>query len=102
MLITYTDNASADNTMTIDVLCLAGLADNEDCSEERITLQQSTSLTDLYQQLSQKHVFRYPQAQLRVAINDDFVNWNELIYDGDNVAFILPIITPVISSTSCS
>ncbi len=90
MLITYTDNASVDNTMTIDVLCLASLADKADCSEQRITIQQSASLTDLYQQLSQKHIFSYPQSQLRVVINDDFVNWNELIYDGDNVAFISP------------
>ena len=102
MLITYTDNTFAADTMTIDVLCFADLADNEGCSEERITLQQSTSLTDLYQQLSQKYVFSYPQSQLRVAINDDFVNWNELIYDGDNVAFISTVITPVISSAACS
>ncbi len=91
MLITYNNNAMAANTMTIDVLYLADLADQKVCSEERMTIQQATSLTDLYQQLSQKHIFSYSQSQLRVAINDDFVNWNELIYDGDNVAFILPI-----------
>ncbi len=91
MLITYANNAIADSTMTIDVLYVADLADEAKCSDERMTIQQATSLTDLYQQLSQKHIFSYSQSQLRVAINDDFVNWNELIYDGDNVAFILPV-----------
>ncbi len=91
MLITYANNAIADSTMTIDVLYVANLADEAKCSDERMTIQQATSLTDLYQQLSQKHIFSYSQSQLRVAINDDFVNWNELIYDGDNVAFILPV-----------
>ena len=91
MLITYTNNALADNTMTIDVLYFADLADQAKCSDERVTIQQATSATHLYEQLSQKYHFSRSQSQLRVAINDDFANWNELIYDGDNVAFISPV-----------
>ncbi len=91
MLITYTDNTIADNTMTIDVLYFADVTDQKNCSEERVKIQQAASLTDLYKQLSQNHVFSHPQSQLRVAVNDDFANWHELIYDGDNVAFISPV-----------
>ncbi|WLP95478.1 MoaD/ThiS family protein [Psychrobacter sp. M13] len=98
MLITYTDNTIADNTMTIDVLYFADVTDKKDYSEERVKIEQAASLTDLYKQLSQNHIFSHPQSKLRVAINDDFVNWNELIYDGDNVAFILPVISPVACS----
>lgn len=77
--------------MTIDVLYFAGLADEADCSEEKITVEQATSLTDLYEQLNQKHHFSRSQSQLRVAVNDYFVKWTEMIYDGDNVVFISPV-----------
>ena len=91
MLITYTDNAITDNTMTIDILYFASLTDEANCSEERVTVQQATSLTHLYEQLNQKYHFSRSPSQLRVAINDDYVNWNELIYDGDHVEFISPL-----------
>ena len=80
-----------DNTMDIHVLYFAGLADEANCHEEKVTVQQSTSLTDLYEQLSQKHRFSRPQSELRVAVNDYFVKWTEVINDGDNVVFILPV-----------
>lgn len=82
---------TAESTMDINVLYFAGLADEANCNEEKVTVQQSTSLTDLYQQLSQKHSFSRPHSQLRVAVNDYFVKWTEAIYDGDNVVFILPV-----------
>ncbi|ALF60213.1 MoaD/ThiS family protein [Psychrobacter urativorans] len=80
-----------DNTMDINVLYFAGLADEANCHEEKITVQKSTSLTDLYEQLSQKHRFSRPQSELRVAVNDYFVKWIEVLNDGDNVVFILPV-----------
>lgn len=83
--------AVTDNTMDINILYFAGLADEAKCHEEKVTVQQSISLTDLYEQLSQKHRFTRPQAELRVAINDYFVKWTEAINDGDNVVFILPV-----------
>ncbi|WP_201529178.1 MULTISPECIES: MoaD/ThiS family protein [Psychrobacter] len=86
-----TDTAITDSTMNINVLYFAGLADEANCHEEKVRVQQSTSLTDLYEQLSQKHRFSRPQSQLRVAVNDYFVKWTEAINDGDNVVFILPV-----------
>lgn len=80
-----------DATMDINILYFAGLADEAKCHKEKVTVQQSLSLTGLYEHLSQKHRFSRPQSQLRVAVNDYFVKWTEAIYDGDNVVFILPV-----------
>ena len=80
-----------DNSIDITVLYFAGLADEANCHEEKVTVQSSTSLTDLYEQLSQKHRFSRPQSELRVAVNDYFVKWSEMLNDGDNVVFIVPV-----------
>ena len=39
--------------MTINVLYFASLADEANCQEEAVSVEQSTSLTELYEQLSQ-------------------------------------------------
>ncbi len=78
-------------TMNINVLYFASLADEANCQEETVSVQQSTSLTELYQQLSQKHRFSRPQSELRVAVNDYFANWTDQINDGDSVVFITPV-----------
>lgn len=83
--------SNTDATMSINVLYFASLADEANCNEEKITVQQSTSLIELYEQLSQKHRFSRPQAQLRVAINDYFAKWTDQIHDGDSVVFITPV-----------
>ena len=81
----------ADATMDINVLYFASLADEANCQQETVTVQQSTSLTELYDQLCQKHRFSRPQSELRVAINDYFVKWTDAISDGDSVVFITPV-----------
>ncbi|WP_413190139.1 MoaD/ThiS family protein [Psychrobacter sp. AT9] len=78
-------------TMTINVLYFASLADEANCQEEAVSVEQSTSLTELYEQLSQKHRFSRPQAELRVAVNDYFAKWTDQIHDGDSVVFITPV-----------
>ncbi|MGO2505848.1 MAG: MoaD/ThiS family protein [Psychrobacter alimentarius] len=81
----------ADATMDINVLYFASLADEANCQQETVTVQQSTSLTELYDQLCQKHSFSRPQSELRVAINDYFAKWTDAISDGDSVVFITPV-----------
>ena len=78
-------------TMTINVLYFASLADEANCQQETVSVEQSTSLTELYEQLSQKHRFSRPQADLRVAVNDYFAKWTDQIHDGDSVVFITPV-----------
>lgn len=81
----------ADATMDINVLYFASLADEANCQQETVTVQQSTSLTELYDQLCHKHRFSRPQSELRVAINDYFAKWTDAISDGDSVVFITPV-----------
>ncbi len=82
---------NTETTMNINVLYFASLADEANCQEETVSVQKSTSLTELYQQLSQKHRFSRPQSELRVAVNDYFANWTDQINDGDSVVFITPV-----------
>lgn len=84
-------NTDINATMVINVLYFANLADEANCHEEKVTVPQSTSLTELYEQLRQKHRFSRPQSELRVAVNDYFVKWTDEIYDGDSVVFITPV-----------
>lgn len=82
---------NTDATMSINILYFASLADEANCHEEKIKVPQSTSLTELYAQLRQKHRFSRPQSELRVAVNDYFAKWTDEIYDGDSVVFITPV-----------
>ncbi|ERL56246.1 MoaD/ThiS family protein [Psychrobacter aquaticus] len=84
-------DTNTDSTMNINVLYFASLADEANCQQETVTIQQSTSLTELYEQLCQKHRFSRPQSELRVAVNDYFAKWTDPIRDGDSVVFITPV-----------
>ena len=90
-LIESNTNSEIDATMNITVLYFASLADEADCHEETITVPQSTSWTELYEQLRQKHRFSRPQSELRVAVNDYFAKWTDEICEGDSVVFITPV-----------
>ena len=90
-LVESNTNSEIEALMNINVLYFASLADEANCHEEKIKVPQSTSLTELYEQLRQKHRFSRPQSELRVAVNDYFAKWTDEIYDGDSVVFITPV-----------
>ena len=90
-LVESNTNSEIDALMNINVLYFASLADEANCHEEKIKGPQSTSLTELYEQLRQKHRFSRPQSELRGAVNDYFAKWTDEIYDGDSVVFITPV-----------
>ena len=83
--------ADIELTMDINVIYFASLADEANCQQETIRVPQDTSLTELYEQLSQKHRFSRTQSELRVAVNDYFAKWTDQISDGDSVVFITPV-----------
>lgn len=85
------ENTNTDTLMTINVLYFASLADEANCNEEKVQVAQSTSLSHLYERLTQKHRFSRPQSELRVAVNDYFAKWTDEIHDGDSVVFITPV-----------
>jgi molybdopterin converting factor subunit 1 len=45
----------------------------------------------LYAELAQRHGFRLPASQLRVAVNAAFSDWDRPLRDGDEVVFIPPV-----------
>ena len=51
----------------------------------------ATTPAALYAELTARHGFRLPQAQLKVAINAAFSEWSRPLADGDEVVFIPPV-----------
>jgi molybdopterin converting factor subunit 1 len=45
----------------------------------------------LYAQLSAEHGFDLSPGQLRAVVNEEFVNWEHELHDGDRVVFIPPV-----------
>ena len=88
---TIVENTNSETMITINVLYFASLADEANCNEEKVQVSQSTSLSQLYEQLTQKYRFSRPQSELRVAVNDYFAKWTDEIHDGDSVVFITPV-----------
>lgn len=88
---TIVEETYSDTMITINVLYFASLADEANCNEEKVQVAQSTSLSQLYEQLTQKYRFSRPQSELRVAVNDYFAKWSDEIHDGDSVVFITPV-----------
>ncbi|SJM36132.1 Molybdopterin synthase sulfur carrier subunit [Psychrobacter pasteurii] len=77
--------------MRITVLYFASLADKAQQGQQQLDLADNLSLSELYAQLKQQHGFELDTAKVRVAINDEFANWDDAINDGDTIAFIPPV-----------
>ena len=45
----------------------------------------------LYEEIAARRGLAFPRAMLRVAVNDEFVDWNRPLADGDRVVFIPPV-----------
>ena len=75
--------------MTITVLYFASFQEAAGIDSE--TLERPNSLTALYENLKQKHKFKFQLAHIRVAVNGVFVGWQHEIADGNEVAFIPPV-----------
>ena len=52
---------------------------------------EAADLTQLFAELTDVHHFSLKKDQLRVAVNDQFVEWNEKLSDGAEVVFIPPV-----------
>lgn len=77
--------------MKVTVLYFASLADQAGVAQETLTLEQSLTLPELFEQLNNKYHFSRGQSQLGVAVNDNFADWSDPIQDGDQIAFIPPV-----------
>jgi molybdopterin converting factor subunit 1 len=73
----------------IKVEYFAILRDHTGCSAEDVDTRALTP-ADLYNELNQRYSF--PETgQLKVAVNDEFSDWDAELQDGDSIVFIPPV-----------
>lgn len=76
--------------MKININYFAKLRDERGLSSESIDTDFSNAL-DLYNFLRDKYNFSLSSKSLKVAINDEFVDWNQKLNENDNIVFIPPV-----------
>ncbi len=75
--------------MTVTVLYFASFQEAAGIDSELV--EKPGSLITLYESLKQKYHFKFQATHIRVAVNGVFVNWQDSISDGDEIAFIPPV-----------
>lgn len=75
---------------TLRVQYYAILREQAGRSEETLDTSAATP-TELYAQLRQRHPFQLEPAQLKVALNSEFGDWETPLKHGDTVVFIPPV-----------
>ena len=77
-------------TRTVHVQYFAALREQAGRSEESL---ETAALTprELYAELRQRHGLALPESLLRVAINEEFCEWERPLVEGDHVVFIPPV-----------
>ena len=75
---------------TVVVQYFAILRERSGRSEETIETAAGTA-GDLYGELEGRYAFGLPPGTVKVAINDDFADWNASIAEGDRIVFIPPV-----------
>jgi molybdopterin converting factor subunit 1 len=76
--------------MKLKVSYFAILKDERGLAQEELDTAAATPV-ELYASLKNAHKFSLNQDSLRVAINEEFVNWTVKLNEGDQVVFIPPV-----------
>lgn len=76
--------------VTVTVRYFAILKDQRGAASEQLSTE-AASLAELYDSLATTHGFSLKQDQLRVAVNDSFVDWQEELSEGAHIVFIPPV-----------
>ena len=74
--------------MSIKILYFASLKDYIGHSEDEIIYEKALTVSEVWQQATQNKI--KPQNTL-VAVNMDYVSWDEIVNDSDEVAFFPPV-----------
>lgn len=82
--------SAAAEPISLRVHYFAVLRDQAGRSEETVATGARTP-RELYEVLRQRHGLKLLPEQLRVAINDDFADWNRPLRAGDSVVFLPPV-----------
>ncbi len=83
-------SASTNAPITLQVQYFAALRDQAGRSEETLTTQAQTPRA-LFEELRALRGLQLRAEQLRVAINEDFAEWNQPLAAGDTVVFLPPV-----------
>lgn len=76
--------------MNLHIQYFALLKDQRGLSEETIDTD-ATHPEEVYQLLKAANGFTLPIDALKVAINEEFADWNTPLSDGDTLVFIPPV-----------
>ena len=68
----------------------AMLREERGCQSETVNTDAVTA-ADLYESLKKEHSLSLNQETLRVAINEEFREWNSTLSDNDTVVFLPPV-----------
>lgn len=76
--------------MNFRLLYFAALADVAGRTEETVA-SDARDVRALYATLAARHRFTFTAERLRVAVNGEFVGWDRMLAEGDEVVFIPPV-----------
>ncbi len=68
----------------------AVLREQRGAAEELVETVAATP-ADLYAELAERHALQAPRETLRVAVNEEFCDWDSALANGDVVVFIPPV-----------
>ncbi len=74
----------------INVQYFALLREERGTSMETIEADAATT-GDLYEDLAKEHGFSLGRDQLKVAVNEEYADWNRLLESGDTIVFVPPV-----------
>lgn len=80
----------SDSSKTVALQYFALLREQRKLSMES---RQTTAATarELYAELQRKYDFKLSPADLKVAVNGEFTDFDQVIHDGDEIVFIPPV-----------
>ncbi len=80
-----------DHAIPVQILYFGLLAERRGLGEEERCIAPGGSARVLYEELDREYGLMLRVEHLRVAINDDFAEWDTLLLAGDRVAFLPPM-----------
>ncbi|MCJ8329818.1 MAG: MoaD/ThiS family protein [Lentisphaeria bacterium] len=76
--------------LSVTIHYFAKLREERGLSTETIDTELETP-AQLYKMLEETHQLSLAQPHLKVAVNDEFVDWSYLMQNGDSIVFIPPV-----------
>tara|TARA_B100000519_G_C14179728_1_gene407921 strand:+ start:403 stop:642 length:240 start_codon:yes stop_codon:yes gene_type:complete len=76
--------------MKLTIEYYAVLKEQRGCSSEFLETSASTP-AELYDELKARHGLSLDRSTLKVAVNEEFAEWDQPLKDGDTAVFIPPV-----------